>query len=298
MAEANIIKTPDLGAAASIDFVEQFGYSIKKLQESLGVARPHALRAGNKIALYKFEVTKPADEDAAKGIVAEGEDIPLTHVGRELDREVTVAFRKYRKAVTIEEVQRVGYDVAVTQTDRRVLREVQGDVRNDFFTFLGNAPTDIGAVDGLQQSFGKIWGRVTALFDDEVEVIVFINPEDAGDYLGNAVLENGQSVGFGLTLLQGFTNVKVFINNSVPKGQVYGTAQDNLNIAYIDVNGETSKIFQNKTVVTDESGLIALVEDDNTTNLTSQSTIYTGAVLFAEISDGVVKAQIAEPDTV
>lgn len=291
-AEPNIIKTPDLGAVAAIDFVEQFGYSITQLQKALGVTRPQPLRQGNKIAMYKFTVTKPANADAAKGIVGEGEDIPLTHVSRALDREVTVPFRKYRKAVTIEEVQRVGYDRAVNDTDTQVLRSIQKDVRNDFFTFLGTAPTDIGSVDGLQQSFGKIWGKVTALFDDEVPVIVFINPEDAGDYLGNAVIENGQAVGFGLTLLKGFTNVTVFINNSVPKGQVYGTAQDNLNIAYIDANGETSKLFQGKPITTDETGLIALVKDDNTTNLTAQSTIYTGTVLFAEVVDGVVKATL------
>lgn len=294
MPETNLIQTPDLGAVAAVDFVERFGYSISNLQKALGVTRPTPLRQGNKIAMYKFTVTKPADADAAKGIVAEGEDIPLTHVGRELDREVTVPFRKYRKAVTIEEVQRVGYERASNETDRQVLRSIQKDVRNDFFTFLGTAPTDIGAVDGLQNAFGRIWGRVTNLFDDEVPVIVFINPEDAGKYLGNAVIENGQAVGFGLTLLKGFTNVTVMINNSVPEGQVYGTAADNLNIAYIDANGETSKLFKNKAVTTDETGLIAMVKDDNTTNLTEQSTIYTGTVLFAEVVDGVVKATITE----
>lgn len=294
MPENNLITTPDLGAVAAIDFVEQFGHSIAQLQRALGVTRPHALRQGNKIAMYKFNVTRP-EGDAGQGIVEEGADIPLTHVGRELDREVTVGLRKYRKAVSAEEVQRVGYERAVNEADRQVLRGIQKDVRNDFFTFLGTAPTDIGEVAGLQESFGKIWGKVSALFDDEVPVIVFINPEDAGDYLGNAVIENGQSVGFGLTLLQGFTNVTVFINNSVPRGQVYGTAVDNLNIAYIDVNGEISRVFENKPVVSDELGLIGLVKDDNTTNMTNQSTIFTGTTLFAEVVDGVVKATIVDP---
>ena len=68
-----------------------------------------------------------------------------------------------------------------------------------------------------------------------------------------------------------------------------------MNIAYIDANGETSKLFQGKPITTDETGLIALVKDDNTTNLTAQSTIYTGTVLFAEVVDGVVKATITAP---
>ena len=295
-AEPNLITTPDLGTVNSIDFVNRFGNSISKLQQALGVTRPTPLRQGNKIAMYKFTLTPPADADAAKGIVAEGEDIPLTHVGRELDREVTVPFRKYRKAVTIEEVQRVGYEVAVNQTDRRVLQKIQKDVRTDFFTFLGTAPTTIPAVNNMQQAFGAIWGKVADLFDDEeAGVIVFVNPIDAGNYLGNAVIENGASVGFGLTLLQGFTNVTVFVNNSVPEGEVYGTARDNLNIAYIDANGEISKLFQNKPIITDETGLIGMVHDDNTNNLTHQSTVFTGTVLFAEIVDGVVKTTIEEP---
>lgn len=295
-AETNLIETPDLGAVNSMDFVARFGNSITKLQRALGVTRPMPLRQGNKIAMYKFVVTLPTDPDAAKGIVAEGDTIPLTHVGRELDREITVPFRKYRKAVSIEEVQRVGYEVAVNQTDRQVLQKIQKDVRTDFFTFLGTAPTTIDPVENMQQAFGAIWGKVASLFDDEeAGVIVFINPEDAGKYLGNAVIENGASVGFGLTLLQGFTNVTVFVNNSVPAGSVYGTSRDNLNIAYIDANGEISKLFQNKQIITDETGLIGMVHDDNTSNLTHQSTVFTGTVLFAEVTNGVVKTTIVEP---
>lgn len=293
MPENNIIKTPDMGTVAAVDFVEQFGHSITKLQEALGVTRLTGLSQGNKLQTYKYVVTKPTDEDAAKGIIAEGEDVPLTHVKRELDKEIEVSFRKYRKAVTMEEVQRVGYEVAVAESDAQVQREIQKDTRRDFFNFLGTAPTTIGSVAGLQESFGKLWGKVTDIFDDEVGVIVFINPIDAGNYLGDAVITNGQSVGFGLTLLTGFTNVRVLVNNSVPQGSVYATAENNLNIAYLNTNGEAAKVFEGKPVITDETGLIGLVKDDNTTNFTNQSSIFTGLTIFAEVTNGVVKATIA-----
>lgn len=296
MAEENLIKVPDMGEVESIDFVNKFGTSLDKLKEALGVTRPQPLKQGNKIQMWKFEVTPPADENAAQGIVAEGADIPLTHVGRSKDREIEVGFKKYRKAVSIEEVQRVGYDLAANQTDKKVLNKIQKDVRTGFFDFLATAPTDLGTVSGLQEAFGKVWGKLGDLFDDEeIGVIVFISPLDAGDYLGDAVITNGEAVGFGLTLLKGFTNVTVMINNSVPQGTIYATVQDNINLAYIDVNGEASKIFHNKQVVSDELGLIGLVKDDNTTNLTDQSTVFTGITLFPEVVDGVVKATIGTP---
>lgn len=292
MPENNLIKTPDLGAVNAIDFVEQFAYSIKNLQQALGITRIHALSQGNKIQTYKFTVTKPTDGEAAKGKVAEGEDIPLTHVSRVKDKDYSVELRKYRKAVTAEEIQRVGYEMAVANTDREVVRSIQKDVRKEFFDFLATAPTDLGKVATLQESFGKVWGKINDVFDDDMDIIVFVNPLDAGSYLGNAVIQNGQSVGFGLTLLSDFTGITVMVNNSVPQGTVYATAKDNLNLAYIDTNGEISKLFVNKTVTTDQTGLIGIVEDDNTVNLTNQSTIFTGVTLFSEVANGVVKATI------
>lgn len=301
MPEKNIIKTPDMGTVEAVDFVNKFSNSLTKLREALGITRPQPMRQGNTIQTYKFTVTDPTDGQG-KAIdpasIGEGEDIPLTHVSREKDQEFTVGFKKWRKAVTMEEIQRVGYDMAVTTTDKKVLNKIQKSVRTDFFNYLATAPTDLGEVSGLQEAFGKSWGKLGSIFDDEnIGTIVFINPEDAGDYLGNAVIENGQSVGFGMTLLKGFTNVTVMINNSVPKGTFYATINDNINLQYIDVHGEASKVFQNKQVISDELGLIGLVKDDNTTNLTNQSTIFAGIALFAEMTDGVLKGTIKQGGT-
>ncbi len=281
------IKKSDLAAAQSIDFVGRFGYKVTKLIQVLGITNRMPLKIGDKIETYKFELTE-AEGAAANGTVAEGADIPLTHVSRKKDKEYEVAFKKYRKAVTIEAVQRYGYDLAVRKTDKEVLNKVQKDIREAFFTMLSTDPT-ADTAKGLQEAFGKAWGKINNLFDSDEDVIVFVNPEDAGDYLGSANINNGESVGFGLTLLQGFTNVKAFSLNGVPKGKVYATAVGNLNMAYIDAKGEVSKMFVNKKVFTDETGLIGLVKDDNTTNLTNQSAIFTGIQLFPEIPEGVIE---------
>ncbi|QIK57773.1 hypothetical protein G7059_07935 [Erysipelothrix sp. HDW6A] len=295
-AEGNIIKEGDMGKAKDIDFVERFSASLVKLTEALGITRPLPMKQGNKIQTYKFVVT-PAAGDAAKGIVREGEDIPLTHVKRELDREIEVGFRKYRKAVTMEEVQRIGYDAAVNKSDKQVLGLMQKNVRTDFFDYLATAPTKMKA-KGLQAAFGKAWGKLNALFEDygEFQIVQFINPEDAGEYLGEEAIANGTSVGFGLTLLKDFTGAGiVLINASVPRGKVYATAVDNINLMYIDVNGEARKVFEGKTVVSDELGLIGLVKEANTINATTSSTLFNGVTLFAEITNGVIEVTVEKP---
>lgn len=296
MAENNLIKVPDMGNAKDIDFVERFSASLVKLTEALGITRPLPLKQGNKIQTYKYEVTKPTGE-AGKGKVGEGEDIPLTHVKKVKDREIEVGFRKYRKAVSIEEVQRVGYDAAVNKSDKQVIGVLQKDIRADFFEYLATAPTKLKAT-GLQSAFGKAWGKLNTIFEDygEFQVVQFINPEDAGDYLGDEAISNGASVGFGMTLLKDFTGAGIVITNaSVPRGKVYATAVDNINLMYIDVHGESSKVFEGLPVVSDELGLLGLVKAPNTVNATTSSTIYNGVALFAEIVNGVVEVSIEKP---
>lgn len=295
MADPKLIKTPDMGEVQAKDFVEQFSESITKLTQALSTTRPQAMTQGNTIQMYKFTT-----DMASTTAVGEGEDIPLSGVKRTKDRSFTVSFEKARKAVSIEEVQRVGYDMAVQQSDKRILKEIQKNVRKGFFDFLATAPTDLGEVDGLQKAVAQSVGKLQVLFDDDaVDTIVFINPMDAADYLGAADITNGVSVGFGLTLLNNFLGgITLMENSSVPKGTFYATVKDNINLMYLDTNGESRKLFENKAITTDETGLIALVRDDNTTNLTNQSTLYWGIKIFPEVANGVIKGTLKAPDLV
>lgn len=295
MADPKLTKTPDMGEVQAKDFVERFSESITKLTQALSTTRPQAMTQGNTIQMYKFTT-----DMASTTTVGEGEDIPLSGVKRTKDRSFTVSFEKARKAVSIEEVQRVGYDMAVLQSDKRILREIQKNVRKGFFDFLATAPTDLGAQTNLQNAIAQAVGKLQVLFDDDaVDTIVFINPMDAADYLGAADITNGVSVGFGLTLLNNFLGgITLIENSSVPKGTFYATVKDNINLMYLDTNGESRKLFENKAITTDETGLIALVRDDNTTNLTNQSTLYWGIKIFPEVANGVIKGTLKAPDLV
>lgn len=292
MADPKLIKTPDMGDVQAKDFVERFSESVTKLVQALSTTRPQPMTQGNTIQMYKF-TTDMAETTA----VGEGEDIPLSGVKRVKDRTFTVTFEKARKAVSIEEVQRVGYDMAVLQSDKRILKAIQKNVRKGFFDFLATAPTDLKAQGGLQNAIAQSVGKLQVLFDDDaVEAIVFVNPMDAAKYLGAAEITNGASVGFGLTLLNNFLGgVTLIMNSSVPEGTFYATVKDNINLMYLDTNGESRKLFANKSITTDETGLIALVHDDNTTNLTNQSTLYWGIKIFPEVANGVIKGTLAAP---
>ena len=72
MAENNLIKKADLARAREIDFTLQFGESIKKLVEALGITRKVAKQAGTTIKAYKATGT------LQNGVVAEGHASPLT----------------------------------------------------------------------------------------------------------------------------------------------------------------------------------------------------------------------------
>jgi hypothetical protein len=298
MGDTNLIDQNSLGTVAAIDFVNQFGYSVKKLQEALGVTRLQPMRQGTQIQTYKFGITKPKDaagKDVDPASIGEGETIPLTKITREPANTYTVGFSKYRMGMTIEAVQKYGYDLAVEKTQQQMIQDIQKDIRTKFFAYLGTAPTDLGAVGDLQSAYGKVYGQLLSEFDtDTPQIVMFINPVDAGNYLGTAAIQNGQGVAFGLTLLKGFLggNFDVILNASVPAGTFYATVKDNINLQYINVNGESSKLFANKSITTDETGLIALVQDDTIENLSNESVIYQGINLFAEVENGVLKGTL------
>ena len=93
----------DFAKAQSIDFVTRFNGSITKLQELLGLTRRTAMSNGSLIKTYTSTVTM-ADGD---GVVAEGDVIPLSKVETKLANTYELSNKKYRKAVTMEAIQRL-----------------------------------------------------------------------------------------------------------------------------------------------------------------------------------------------
>lgn len=277
----------DLGTIKSIDFVNKFGTSINDLLTLLGVTRKEPMTADMQINLYKWAV----DMDTA-ATVGEGETIPLSKVTRALDRTVKVEWLKKRRAVSAEAVARHGANIAIDQSDKRLMREIQSGVKTDFVSFLGTTNTKISATD-LQIALSQSWGKLQLVPEFEGQSFVsFVNPMDVANFLSGKPVQADASNAYGMTLLQNFIGAdRVISLGSIPQGKVYTTAVDNIVLAYLDM--ARSPLKGSFVDYTDETGLLAVVSDKTVSNLTLES-VFTGAFkLFTEIPDGVVEATIA-----
>lgn len=103
-AENNLIKKDDLARAREIEFVNLFGYSIKKLVEALGVTRKIPKAAGTMLKSYKAVGT------LQDGLVAEGDTIPLSKYKTVPVNYEEITLKKWRKATSAEAIIEKGYD--------------------------------------------------------------------------------------------------------------------------------------------------------------------------------------------
>lgn len=283
--DPKLTKKADLARVREIDFTLMFTESLRKLTEALGVTRKVAKQAGAVLKTYKATGT------LEEGKVAEGETIPLSKYTTEAVNYGEITIKKWRKATSAEAIIERGYDQAVGMTTARMLKDVQKGIRKDFFTFLGTGTgTATGA--GLQAALAQTWGKLQTLFeDDDIQAVHFINPLDIADYLATATITT--QTAFGMTYIEDFLGMgKVFMNSSVPKGTIYSTAQDNLVLYYVPVNGaDLNEAF---SFTSDETGYIGIHEEPDYTNMTASDTVVNGMTLFAERLDGVVKTTITE----
>ncbi|MDE0582235.1 hypothetical protein ON064_04135 [Planococcus sp. A6] len=276
-AETNL--TRDLGAALSIDFSERFGQRFKSLYELLGIQRIQPMASGTILKTYTSSVT--LDGTA----VAPGDIIPLSKVVMEDGPTQELTWDKKRKAVPMEDIQKYGFERAITMTDDKLIGEVQKGVRSKLLAQLATG-TGVAEGDGLQAAMAQNWAAVTAKFEeDDVQVISFMNPFDVADYLGQANITT--QTAFGMTYVENFLNNKVvFLHGDVPKGTIYSTADGNLIAAYALMSGgEIAKTFD---FTTDETGIVGVTHDINKQRLQAETITAYGIVLFAERLDGVV----------
>ena len=275
-----------LGQALSIDLVENFGQRMKTLEELLGIQRIIPMAQGTVLKTYTSSVTLDGTE------VGPGEIIPLSEVKLEAGPVHEIEWDKKRKAVPMEDIQKYGYEQAIAMTDNKLVGEIQKGVRSKLLAQLATGTGTATGV-GLQATLAQNWAAVVGKFDeDDVEVISFINPIDAADYLGQANITTQNA--FGMTYIQDFLNNRiVFMHGSVPAKTVYSTAADNLIAGYVNMTGgEIGRAFD---FVTDSTGLIGVTHDINKQRLQAETITAYGLVLLAERLDGVVVGTITEP---
>ena len=259
-------------------------YTVNELTKLLGIARKLPKREGSVIKATK------ATGVLAAGNVAEGEVIPLSKYSTAQVTLGEIVLKKWRKSTSAEAIVERGYDQAVGMATDAMLADVQRSIRTDFASCLA-AGTGTASGVGLQAALADAWGKLTALFEDAGANMVFlVNPLDAADWLAGAQIPAVRT--FGLTALKNFLGLGTLIlTTAAPKGTFYATAEDNLTLCYIPVNG--AGLGEAFTFTSDETGLIGIHEEPNYERMTAEDTVTAGISIFAERLDGVVVGTIS-----
>ena len=284
-AETNLSKSANFARVREIEFVRLFNGNVKKLVEALGVTRMIPKESGAQLKV--LTVTGSLNTSS----VGEGEIIPLSAYSTSWESVGTITLKKYRKATSIEAINEKGYNQAVTATTDKMLKQIQGGIRSDFFTFLATGGTSASGV-GFQNALANTWGQLQVLFEDnDIDAVYFMNPLDVAEYLGthNITLETV----FGMTYVKNFLGLgDVFFNSSVPRGKIYGTAKENVVCYY--VKADEADISNAFSFTTDQTGLIGIHEQPNYERATVDDTVVSGVTFFAENLNGIVVTTINE----
>ena len=282
-AATNTIVAADLEPAISIDFTSRIHQNIDELRQLLGVSELIPMAAGTDIKIY--EMTK----ENTPAQVAEGVTIPLTEIKRKLKTTISITLDKYRKNTTAEAIQKVGRNMAVNQTDEKLISEIQKDVKKAFYTALA---TGTGTATGtsLQITLANLWAKLQTRYEDmDVSPIFFINPQDVADYLGTAQLT--MQTAFGFTYIENFLGLgTAVISPQVEAKSIYATAKENLNGAYVPVSGDVAQTF---SLTYDTTGTIGMTHQMKSDNATIDTLIISCVKFFPEYADGVFKGTIA-----
>ena len=287
--DPNMMKAVDFAKVSEVDFVEQFSKGIRVLQEVLGITRKVEKVPGQNIKTYKVTGTLES------GDVAEGETIPLSKYKTEVADTFELKVRKYRKQVTLEAINDKGYEQAVTDTDEQMVKDIQGLIRKDFFTFVQTGTGEASGV-GLQGALAKTWGQLKVLFEDydvaDSDLLYMVNPLDIADYLGEKDVT--VQTAFGMTYIESFLGLyNVLVHTGIPQGKVVGTAKNNIILYHTNPkNSEIAKAFD---FTTDETGYVGVHHEVDYTNLTTDTVAIYGMALYAELIDHLVVGTIEDP---
>lgn len=283
-AENNVIKKAQMARVREMDYVKTFGESIADLLKMLGVTRKIPVTAGTVLKVLTVK------GNLESGIVAEGDIIPLSKYETEWTPIGEATLNKWRKASTAEAIQKGGYDQAVNDTDGRMVKDIQKEIRSNFIDFLSTG-TGSASGTGLQAALADAWGQLQVAFEDDgVDTVYFLNPLDIADYLKTAQITIQNA--FGFTYIENFLNLgTVILSSKITKGTFFATAKSNIVCYYVDVNGSNGigDIFD---FTTDSTGLIGLHEDANYTRLQEETVAVSGVTLFAEMPAGVIVGSI------
>lgn len=213
-----------------VDFVTSFGREITALTEVMGISRPIKKANGTMLT------AKRATGELQSGSVAEGDLIPLSQFEVEPVDFQPIELLKYRKAVTIEAIEKYGLETAVGMTDEEFKVQLQDDVLAQFYNFLltGQLASEETTFQmAVAMAIGRVKDAFKKMHRSATGVAVFANTLDVYEYLGGAQIT--VQTAFGMDYVENFLGADIlFFSSEVPQGRVIATPVNNLNVYYVD----------------------------------------------------------------
>lgn len=268
-----------------MDFVTRFGMNWQGLLDIIGIARPIKKQPGTKLT------SKEVTIELQSGDVAEGDEIPYSLVTINEKDVATLSLKKYSKAVTIEDIEKYGYDVAVQKTDNAFLNQLQGKVMNNFYAVLDTG-TLTGSKSTFQQALANAKGLVTNQFKklrlDMTEVVGFVNVMDLYDYLGDANITVQNDFGMNyIKNFMGYNTVFLLSDEELASGKVVATPVENLALYYVDASDSDFARAGLEYTVDGVTNLIGFHTEGKYSHAVSECYAILGATMFAEYLNGI-----------
>lgn len=282
-AEEGTTLSTDLAPAISVDFTTRIAQNIVELQQLLGITDLVPMAAGTDVKIYKWTVEDLADQ------VGEGEEIGLTKVKRTLANTITLDLDKYRRNTPAEAIQRVGRNIAINQSDEKLIQKVQKGIKGSLYTVL-KAGTGTATGTNLQIALANLWAKLQGYYEDEdVNPVYFVNPQDVADYLGTAQITMQNA--FGFTYIENFLGLgTAIVSPQVTAKKPIATAKENLRGAYVPMSGDVAQTFN---LTADTTGLVGMTHSTKTGNATVDTLLMSCVKFFPEFQDGVFVGTIS-----
>lgn len=273
------IKT--LAKVADIDFAHTFELSAQKLIQMLGATEAIPAHAGETLKQRKITGTLSTDP------YTEGELVPLTKYTTEDVKTYEIELKPYRVVTTLQDVQKRGYDRAVAEKDKKLISDMQADIKTAVIDALGEG-TGTATGTNLIKCAANAWAVLQNEVEDngfgDVQPVFFCNPLDFAANIGEADVY----AAFGFQYISNWAGLGSLISTSkVEKGTIYCTAAQNLKVYYIPASEAPGFAFS-----TDESGYVAVQHDTELNKLSYETVAWSALTFFAEYTNFVIKGTI------
>lgn len=276
-------------AAREIDFVTRFGMSWQALQEILGVVNPIAKQSGTQLKSYTASITLES------GSVDAGEVIPYSKVAITGISHADVTIKKWAKAATLEEISQYGAQIAIQKSDEALLNELQNSVISGFINFVEDDTYAMTAtVSNFQKAVAKAIGKVrhkfAAMRKPVSKFVVFVNDEDAYDYLGDASIS--VQTAFGISYLENFMGATLILSPDITSGKVVATAAENVVFYYVNPQDSDFAIGGLNYRTDGVTNLVGVAVDGDYATAVSATYAIMGLTMWAEYADGIAVVTI------